>query len=75
MFFSSIKEINRLLSKRMSHLLLRKADVLKSSISRKENLMKCTSFEEQKGLFGDTFILALSSSAVFRLLVRFSDFF
>ena len=29
------------------HLLLRKTDVLK--ISRKENLKKCTSFEEQKG--------------------------
>ena len=33
------------------------------------NLKKCTSFEEQKVqvIFGETFILALSPSAVFRL--------
>ena len=35
-----------------TYLLLRKTDVLKmlkKQISRKENLNKCTSFEEQKG--------------------------
>ena len=61
-------------------LLLRKTDVLKlveKVISRKENLKKCTSFEEQKGtsIFGKTFILALLSSPVFRLQNRVSDFF
>ena len=58
--FSSIKETNRLISKKMcvplfdvfKHLPLRKTDVLKTcrkKNSRKENLKKCTSFEEQKG--------------------------
>ena len=50
MSFSSIKEINRLISKGMSeHLLLRKTDVLKILIFSERNLKKCTSFEEQKG--------------------------
>ena len=39
----------------------------KLQFSRKENLKKCTSFEEQKG--------TLSSSAIFRLQNRVSDFF
>ena len=43
--------------------------------SRKENLQKCTSFEEQKGILQKTFILALLSSAVFRLQNHVSDFF
>ena len=43
-------------------------------VQLKENLEKCTSFEEKKvqGIFGKTFILA---SAVFRLQNRVSDFF
>ena len=40
---------------------------LKTRFAWKENLKKCTSFEEQKGIFRETFILTLSSSAVFRL--------
>ena len=43
----------------------------KLQFSQKENLKKCTNFEEQKGTryiwWGGTFIFALSSSAVFRL--------
>ena len=44
---------------------------------RKENLKKGTSFEEKKvqGIFGETFILALSSSAVFCLENHVSCFF
>ena len=45
MFFSSIKEINRY----VKHLLLRKTDVLKTSILSERKLEECTSFEEQKG--------------------------
>ena len=43
-------------------------------VQLKENLEKCTSFEEKKvqGIFGKTFILA---SAVFRLQNRVLDFF
>ena len=45
-------------------------------LSWKENLKKYTSFEEQKvqGIFGKTFILALLSSAVFRLQSRVPNF-
>ena len=45
-------------------------------ISRKENLKKCTGFEEQKrtSYIRKTFILALSSAA-FCLQNRASDFF
>ena len=32
----------------VKHLLLRKTDVLKNRFSRKENLKRCTNFEEQK---------------------------
>ena len=45
--------------------------------SQKENLKKCTNFEEQKGtkyVWG-TFRLTLSSSAVFSLQNCVSDFF
>ena len=44
---------------------------------REENLKKCTTFEEQKlqGIFVETFILAVSSSAVFRLQNRVLDLF
>ena len=50
----------------------------KLRFSLKENLKKCTKFKEQKkvqSIFGVTFILALSSSVVFRLQNRVSDFF
>ena len=40
---------------------------------KKKFLKKCISFEE--GIFGETFILALSSSAVFHLQISVSDFF
>ena len=65
------------MERNVKHLLLR-TDVLKTS--RKENLKKCTNFEEQKGtryIYNGkrTFIMALPSSAVFRLQNRVSDFF
>ena len=41
-----------------------------------ENLKKCATFDEQKGTrFAEMFILALSSSAVFRLENLVSDLF
>ena len=69
MFFSSIKEINRLISKGVSNIYYsEKLTFSKLRFSRKENLKKYTTFETQKdtGVFEETFILALSSSAVFR---------
>ena len=49
MFFSLVKEINRLISKGMSNTYYReKLTFSKLPFSRKENLKKCTSFEEQK---------------------------
>ena len=55
------------MERNVKHLLLRKIEASRSS--RKENLKKCSNFEDQKGasIFGGTFILALSSSAVFSL--------
>ena len=50
----------------------------KTWFSQKENLKKYTSFEEQKGvqvIFLETFILTLSSLAIFLLQNRVSDFF
>ena len=61
----------------VNHLLLRKINVLKTSISleRKfENVLTLKSTKMQ-GIFGGTFIFTLSSSAVFRLQNRVSDFF
>ena len=47
---SSIKEINRLIWKRMSNIYYwEKLTFSKHRFSRKENLKKCTNFEEQKG--------------------------
>ena len=47
---SSIKEINRLIWKRMSNIYYwEKLTFSKLRFSRKENLKKCTNFEEQKG--------------------------
>ena len=49
----------------------------KLRFSQKENLKKCTNFEEQKGTryIRGKFISASSSSAVFRLRKRVLDFF
>ena len=63
------------------HLLLRKTDVLKTCRKSKflgkkirRNALALKSKKVQ-GIFGKTFILALLSSAVFRLQKRVSDFF
>ena len=63
------------------HLLLRKTDVLKTCRKSKflgkkiwRNALALKSKKVQ-GIFGKTFILALLSSAVFRLQNRVSDFF
>ena len=65
----------------MKHLLLRKTDVfktcrkskfLKKRISRNALALKS---KKVQGIFGETFILALLSSTVFRLENRVSDFF
>ena len=78
MFFSSIKELNRLLSKGMSNiyyyeqltfskLQVSRKDIFKNALALKSKKVQCVP--------GETFILALSSSAVFRLQNRVSDFF
>ena len=63
------------------YLLLRKTDVLKTyrkskflgkKICRNPLALKC---KKVQGIFGKTFILALLSSAVFRLQNHVSDFF
>ena len=60
----------------VKHLLLRKTDVLKTSIFSERILKKCTSFEGQQGrrYIRGKFILALSSSAVFCLQICVSEF-
>ena len=77
--FNGCKEINRW--RNVKHLLLRKSDVLKTCGSSKflgkkiwRNALALKSKKIQ-GIFGETFILALLSSAVFRLQNRVSDFF
>ena len=67
---SSIKEINRY----AKHLLLRKTYVLKEILLERRHALLLKSKKVQS-IFGETFILALSSSAVFRLQNRVSDFF
>ena len=63
------------------HLLLRKTDVLKtcrkSKFLEKKIWRNAQALKSKKvqGIFGKTFILALLSSAVFRLQNRVSDFF
>ena len=64
MFFSLIKEINRY----VKHLVLWKTDVLKTLVfsGRKfEDHALPLKSKKVQGIFGKTFILALSSSAVF----------
>ena len=64
----------------VKHLLLRKTVVLNFQFSPKDNLRKrpnalTLKSKKIKGTFGGTFILALSSSAVFGLQNCVSDFF
>ena len=68
---SLIKEMNRLISKGICFFIWYFiSGILKTSILSERK------FEEMwQGLFGETFILVLSSSAVFRLQNRVSDFF
>ena len=86
---SLIKETNRLINKGMcvllfvdfKHLLLRKTGVLKtcgkSKFLRKKIRKNAPALKSKKllGIFGKTFILALLSSAAFRLQNRISDLF
>ena len=77
MFFISIKEINRLISKGMSNICYE--EQLKFSnfnFLGKKILRNALALKSKKvqGIFGKMFILALSSSAVFRLQNRVSDF-
>ena len=49
-FFSSVKEINKLISKGMSNIYQwQKLTFSNLWFSRKESLKKCTSFKKQKG--------------------------
>ena len=63
MFFSSIKEINRLVSKGMLNIYYWEKLTFAKLFFQKENLKKCTSFEKQKGTsyIQEMFILALTS--------------
>ena len=82
MFFSSIKEINRLISKGMSNIyywekltfskLVGKKKIHKKKIWRNALALKSKNVQ---GIFGETFTLALLSLAVFLLQSRVSDFF
>ena len=77
MFFISIKEINRLISKGMSNICYEEQlkfsnfNFLGKKIWRNALALKS---KKVQGIFGEIFILALSSSAVFRLQNRVSDF-
>ena len=86
---TSIKETNWLIDKGMGvllfdvfkHLLLRKTDIFKtcqkSKFLWKKIRRNALALENKtvQGIFGKTFILAVLSSAVFRLQNDFSDFF
>ena len=76
MFFSSIKEINMLISKGMSNIYhwenWQNFDFLGKKIWRNAPALKN---KRVQGIFGETFILALWSSAVFHLQSGVSDFF
>ena len=82
MFFSLVKEINRLISKGMPiHLLLRKTGVLKTCWKRtflRKKIQRNTPALKSKKvqcIFGKTLILVLLSSAVFCLQNPVSNFF
>ena len=64
------------MGKNVKQLLLRKTDVLKNFLGKQigRNALTLKSKKVQS-IFGGTFILALSSSAVFRLQNHVSDFF
>ena len=78
MFFSSIKEIDRLISKGMPNIYYwEKLTVSKLRFSWKEISRNAIDLKSKKvqGTFGETFILALSSSTVFCLQNSVLDFF
>ena len=64
------------MGKNVKQLLLRKTDVLKNFLGKQigRNALTLKSKKVQS-IFGGTFILALSSSAVFHLQNHVSDFF
>ena len=77
MFFSSINEINRLISKVMSNIYYwekrsENFDFLGKKIWKNALALKNKKIQ---GIFGGKFILELSSAAVFHLQNRASDFF
>ena len=77
MFFSSIKEINRLISKCQTFTIERKwrsqnFDFLPKKVWRNALALKSKNVQ---GIFGETFILTLLSSGVFHLQNDVSDFF
>ena len=79
MFFSSVKEMNRLISKGMLNIYYwQKPTFSKLWFSQKKNALErnplALKSKKVKGLFKETFILALSSSAVFHLKNHVSDF-
>ena len=66
------------MERNVKHLLLRKTNVLKTSIFSERKFGRNALTLKSKtvhGIFAGSFILALSSSAVFRLQKRVSDFF
>ena len=73
-YSTSIKEINKVMP---NIYYWEKLTFSKLRFSQKENLKKCTNFEEQKGTryIRGTYVLALSFSAFFRLQNCVSDFF
>ena len=72
MFFISIKEINRLVSKGVSNIYYWKNFFLGQKIWRNALAFKS---KKVQGIFVETFILTLSSSALFGLQEHVSDFF
>ena len=77
MFFSSVKEINRLISKGMANiyywekLTFSNCDFLGKKIWKNALDLKS---KKVQGIFGETLILALTSSDVFRQQISVSDF-
>ena len=78
MFFSSVKEINRLISKGMSNIYYwEKQTFSKLRFSGKKIWRNALALKSEKiqGIFEEMLILASSSSTVFRLQNCVSDFF
>ena len=63
------------MERNVKHLLLRKIDVLKTLVFSERKFEKTLKSKKLQGIFERTFILALSSSALFRLQKVVSDFF